>query len=97
MFFYIFTCFFIFFFLMKFLGALPQAPSAVCRNKATIFYAELTLIRAESVDLSVQQASRYARFTSPTSMSVIDVGHAAFHECHGTDDGDECRLVVPIE
>ncbi len=30
MFFYIFTCFFIFFFLMKFLGALPQAPSAVC-------------------------------------------------------------------
>ncbi len=49
MFFYIFTYFFIFFFLMKFLGALPQAPSAVCRNKATIFYAELTLIRAYSV------------------------------------------------
>ena len=38
MFFYIFTCFFIFFFLMKFLGALPQAPSAVCRNKATILF-----------------------------------------------------------
>ncbi len=42
MFFYIFTCFFIFFFLMKFLGALPlgalpQAPSAVCRNKAFSF------------------------------------------------------------
>jgi len=37
MFFYIFTCFFIFFFLMKFLGALPQAPSAVCRNKAFTF------------------------------------------------------------
>ena len=37
MFFYIFTCFFIFFFLMKFLGALPQAPSAVCHNKAFTF------------------------------------------------------------
>ena len=31
---------------MKFLGALPQAPSAACRNKATIFYTELTLIEA---------------------------------------------------
>ena len=37
MFFYIFTCFFIFFFLMKFLGALPL-----------FFYIELTLITQSS-------------------------------------------------
>ena len=28
---------------------------------------------------------------------MFDVGHAALHVCHGTDDGDEGGLVAPFE
>ena len=86
MFFYIFTYFFIFFFLMKFLGALPQAPSAVCLCRT---YVNQSLFSGFICSASEQ--------ICPFHQSHVDVGHAAFHECHGTDDGDECRLVVPIE
>ena len=34
-----------FFFLIKFLGALPQAPSAICRNKPLSFMPTLVIIK----------------------------------------------------
>ena len=33
----------------------------------------------------------------PLHDAHVDVGHAALHVCHGTDDGDEGGLVAPFE